>query len=39
MIKSSVTQYWNKMQSPVKMTHNILAYMGIQPRQIPILSV
>ena len=39
IMKSSVMKPHTEVETPVKVTQNMLAYMGIEPRQIPILAV
>ena len=39
IMKSSVMKPHTEVETPVKVTQNMLAYMGIEPRQIPILSL
>ena len=39
IMKSSVSPTKEKVESPAMVIQNVLAYMGVEPRQIPILSV
>ena len=39
IMKSSVSPYRKEVESPAKVTQNMLAYMVIEPHQIPILAL
>ena len=39
IMKFSVSPTPKKVESPAKVTQNMLAYMGVEPRQILILAV
>ena len=39
IMKSSVMKPHTEVETPVKVTQNMLAYMGIEPRQLLILEV
>ena len=39
IMKSSVSPTLKRVESSAKVTRNMIAYMGIEPRQIPILAL